>query len=175
MILIVEGANRTGKSTLIAALEKLAEKKNIMFSVYNERINKNEHSGTTPDGMYAYAKSTISNLMNTDSDDKLIVFDRFHVSEYVYGEAFRGYINESMLKINEFLHLIDAKIVYMRSDFKHVEDKHKALEYEALQNRFDKAFVEYFKCKNVKAATFDGASECEREEVAEEVMKWLLS
>ena len=175
MILIVEGANRTGKSTLIAALEKLAEKKNIMFSVYNERINKNEHSGTTPDGMYAYAKSTISNLMNTDSDDKLIVFDRFHVSEYVYGEAFRGYTNESMLKINEFLHLIDAKIVYMRSDFKHVEDKHKALEYEALQNRFNEAFAKYFMCENVKIASFDGKAKHEIAELAKEVFEWALS
>ena len=175
MILIVEGANRTGKSTMIGMLQKLAENSGVEFMLYNSRINNNEHVGTTTEGMYAYAKSVISDLLKEDTNEKLIVFDRFHISELVYGEAFRGYTNEYMLKIDGFLDLMDAKIMYMKSNFEHVTDRHKALEYEALQNRFDKAFVEYFNCKNVKAATFDGASECEREEVAEEVMKWLLS
>lgn len=175
MILIVEGANRAGKSTLISALESLAEKENIPFVLHNERINKNEHAGTTPEGMYEYAKEAIRDLMKEDAKDKLIVFDRFHISEYVYGEAFRGYTNDLMLKVGKFLELLDAKIIYMRSSFDHIADKHKALEYEALQNRFDKAFVKCFKCKNAKVVTFDNASECDRKEIVEEVMKWVLS
>ena len=175
MILIVEGANRTGKSTMIDYLKKLADNMGIEFIYYNGRINKNEHAGTTPEGMYAYAKSVISDLMKEDSKDKLIVFDRFHISEFVYGEAFRGYTNEYMLKVDGFLDLMDAKILYMKSDFKHVTDRHKALEYEALQSRFNEAFAKHFMCENVKIVSLDGKDEHGRADVAKEVLEWVLS
>ena len=175
MILIVEGANRAGKSTMIGMLQKLAENSGVEFELYNERINKNEYVGTTPDGMYAYAKNVISDLLKQDTNEKLIVFDRFHISEFVYGEAFRGYTNDLMLKVDSFLDLMDAKILYMKSDFKHVNDKHKALEYEALQNRFDEAFVKHFMCENVKIVSLDGKDEHGRADVAKEVLEWALS
>ena len=146
MILIVEGANRTGKSTLIASLEKLDEKKNI-----------------------------IGDLLKQDTNEKLIVFDRFHISEFVYGEAFRGYTNDLMFKVGDFLQLMDAKILYMKSDFKHVTDRHKALEYEALQSRFNEAFAKHFMCENVKIVSLDGKDEHGRAYVAKEVLEWALS
>lgn len=175
MILIVEGANRAGKSTMIDYLKKLADNLGVEFVLYNERINKNEHAGTTPEGMYAYAKNVISDMLKEDSKDKLIVFDRFHISELVYGEAFRGYTNEYMLKVGNFLDLLDAKILYMKSDFEHIEDKHKALEYEALQNRFNEAFAKHFMSENVKVVTLDRKAEHEREDIAMEVITWALS
>ena len=175
MILIVEGANRTGKSTMIGMLQKLAENSGVEFKLYNGRINNNEHVGITPEGMYAYAKSVISDLLKEDSNEKLIVFDRFHISEFVYGEAFRGYTNNLMLKVGNFLDLMDAKILYMKSNFKHVTDRHKALEYEALQSHFNEAFANYFMCENVKIVTLDGVEECEREDIAMEVITWALS
>ena len=175
MILIVEGANRTGKSTMIEALEKLAENSGIEFSLYNSRINNNEHAGITPEGMYAYAKSVISDLLKEDTNEKLIVFDRFHISEFVYGEAFRGYTNMHMQKIDDMLRVMDAKVLYMKSNFKHVEDRHKALEYEALQDHFDKAFSAVFRYRDVKAVSFDGVDNHERAELAKEVLEWALS
>ena len=175
MILIVEGANRTGKSTMIGMLQKLAENSGVEFQLYNGRINNNEHVGTTPEGMYAYAKSVIGDLLKEDSNEKLIVFDRFHISEFVYGEAFRGYTNEYMPKIDGFLDLMDAKVLYMKSNFKHVADRHKALEYEALQNRFNEAFAKHFMCENVKIVSFDWKAEHERAELAKEVFEWALS
>lgn len=174
MILIVEGANRTGKSTIIRALKELADGFGKTFILYNERINKNEQAGTTPEGMYAYAKNVISDLLKQDTNEKLIVFDRFHISEFVYGEAFRGYTNNLMLKVGNFLDLMDAKILYMKSNFKHVTDRHKALEYEALQNRFNEAFAKHFMCENVKIVSFDGKAEHERAALAKEVFEWAL-
>ena len=175
MILIVEGANRTGKSTMIDYLKKLADNSSIEFIYYNSRINNNEHAGTTPEGMYAYAKSVISDLLKEDTNEKLIVFDRFHISEFVYGEAFRGYTNRNMQKIDELLRGMESKILYMKSNFEHVEDRHKALEYEALQNRFNEAFAKHFMCENVKIVSFDGKAEHERAELAKEVFEWALS
>ena len=175
MILIIEGANRAGKSTMIDYLKKLADNSGVEFVLYNERISKNEHAGTTPEGMFAYAKSVIGDLLKQDTNEKLIVFDRFHISEFVYGEAFRGYTNDLMFKVGDFLQLMDAKILYMKSDFKHVTDRHKALEYEALQSRFNEAFAKYFMCENVKIVSLDGKAEHERVELAKEVLEWALS
>ena len=175
MILIVEGANRAGKSTMIGMLQKLAENSGVEFQLYNGRINNNEHVGITPEGMYAYAKSVISDLLNEDTNKKLIVFDRFHISEFVYGEAFRGYTNRNMQKIDDMLRVMESKVLYMKSNFEHVEDKHKALEYEALQNRFNEAFAKHFMCENVKIVSFDSKAEHERAELAKEVFEWALS
>ena len=175
MILIVEGANRTGKSTMIGMLKKLADNSSIEFIYYNNRINNNEHVGTTPEGMFAYAKSVISDLLKEDTNEKLIVFDRFHISEFVYGEAFRGYTNEYMLKVDGFLDLMDAKILYMKSNFEHVEDRHKALEYEALQNHFDEAFSAVFRYRDVKVVSFDKLDKHERAALAKGVFEWALS
>ena len=156
-------------------MKSLAEKENIPFVLYNERINNNEQAGRTPEGMYVYAKSVIGDLLKEDAKDKLIVFDRFHISELVYGEAFRGYTNEYMLKVDGFLDLMNAKILYMKSNFDHVEDRHKALEYEALQNRFNEAFAKRFMYENAKMVSFDGKAEHERAELAKEVFEWALS
>ena len=175
MILIVEGANRTGKSTMIGMLQKLAENSGVEFELYNSRINNNEHAGITPEGMYAYAKSVISDLLKEDTNEKLIVFDRFHISEMIYGEAFRGYTNRYMQKIDDMLRVMESKVLYMKSNFEHVEDRHKALEYEALQNRFNEAFTKYFMCENVKIASFDGKAKHEIAELAKEVFEWALS
>lgn len=175
MILIVEGANRAGKSTMIGMLQKLAENSGFEFQLYNGRINNNEHVGTSPEGMYAYAKSVISDLLKEDTNEKLIVFDRFHISEFVYGEAFRGYTNMHMLKIENLLRVMDAKTLYMKSNFKHVEDRHKALEYEALQKHFDEAFSAVFRYIDVKAVSFDKMDGHERAALAKEVLEWALS
>ena len=175
MILIVEGANRAGKSTMIGMLQKLAENSGVEFILYNARINNNEHAGITPEGMYAYAKSVISDLLKEDTNEKLIVFDRFYISEFVYGEAFRGYTNMHMLKVDGFLDLMDAKILYMKSDFEHGEDRHKALEYEALQNHFDEAFSAVFRYRDVKVVSFDKMDKHERAALAKEVFEWALS
>ena len=175
MILIVEGANRAGKSTMIDYLKKLADNSGVEFVLYNERINKNEHAGTTPEGIYAYAKNVISDLLRQDTKDKLIVFDRFHVSELVYGEAFRGYTNDFMLTVGNLLDLLGAKTLYMKSNFEHVTDKHKALEYEALQNRFNEAFAKYFMNENVTIVSLDGKDEQGRIDIAKEVFEWALS
>ena len=174
MILIVEGANRAGKSTMIGMLQKLAENSGVEFQLYNSRINNNEHVGIAPECMYAYAKSVISDLMKEDTNEKLIVFDRFHISEFVYGEAFRGYINWNMQKIDYMLRVLDSKVLYMKSNFDHVEDRHKALEYEALQNHFDEAFSAVFRYRDVKAVTFDGVDKHDRVAVAKEVFEWAL-
>lgn len=175
MILIVEGANRAGKSTMIDYLKKLADNSGVEFVLYNERINKNEHAGTTPEGMYAYAKNVIGDLLKQDTNEKLIVFDRFHISEFVYGEAFRGYTNRNMLKIDDLLRVMESKVLYMKSNFEHVEDRHKALEYEALQSRFNEAFAKHFMCENVKIVSLDGKDEHGRADVAKEVLEWALS
>lgn len=175
MILIVEGANRTGKSTIISALKELADGFGKTFILYNERINKNEQAGTTPEGMYAYAKNVISDLLKQDTNEKLIVFDRFHISEFVYGEAFRGYTNRYMRKIDDMLCVMESKVLYMKSNFEHVEDRHKALEYEALQNHFDEAFSAVFKYRNEKVVSFDKMDKHERAALAKEVFEWALS
>ena len=160
---------------MIDYLKKLADNSGVEFVLYNERINKNEHAGATPEGMYAYAKNIIGDLLKQDTNENLIVFDRFHISEFVYGEAFRGYTNDLMFKVGDFLQLMDAKILYMKSDFKHVTDRHKALEYEALQSRFNEAFAKHFMCENVKIVSLDGKAEHERVELAKEVFEWALS
>ena len=52
------------------------------------------------------------NMVETFDAD--VIFDRFHLSEYVYGMIERGYINNNVWKIDERLASLNAIIVHVR-------------------------------------------------------------
>lgn len=98
MIIIVEGIDRIGKSTYA----------NILHKHFNFNIHK--HAGIVP-------LSTIDNLNATDKMLELIeivnetkcdlIFDRFHLTDYVYGIVERNY--DKQLALQHF-DLIESKI-----------------------------------------------------------------
>lgn len=135
-ILVVEGSNKVGKSTFIEAMKQVCEYKEIPFHLVSRRVAKNADVKVTPERMFKVAMEDINEALEFDAKGFLVVFDRFHISELVYGKLYRGYHNEHMWKVNKILDSVETKILLMVSDYEHIEDANEKLRLKSLQQEF---------------------------------------
>lgn len=101
LIVVVEGLERTGKTTLCKEFEKRGF---VYFKDYN-RINKHLCAG-----IESRLDTTLTFLQNLSENGVNVVVDRLHISEYVYGKTFRkghaanvNYIDNAISKLNSVL------------------------------------------------------------------------
>lgn len=91
MVIIIEGIDRVGKTTLA---NKLSEKFNIPI-IKQERIGGNTDNSSSNSLINFGRAIGIVDLINNDCFEKNIIFDRFHWTEAVYGLCDRN-IKESV-------------------------------------------------------------------------------
>jgi thymidylate kinase len=142
-MIVIEGADGTGKTTLAREIEK--------------RGWKYVHNGPPPEGISLYDHYTEQILA---ARGKKVVFDRLHVGELVYGPVMRGKSQitiEEMRLLNRLLFAFNAKIVFCDTDNQTILDnwkKRKTAEYVDTEEKildivcryrriFDQEFVEY--------------------------------
>lgn len=107
-IVIVEGVDRSGKTTVANALSRAL---NIPVFRNKEFGFKNEDHGRGA----VYETQKIWLMLNmVETFDADVIFDRLHLSEYVYGMIDRGYINNNVWKIDDRLKSLDAVIVLVK-------------------------------------------------------------
>ena len=101
LIVVVEGLERTGKTTLCKEFE---ERGFVYFKDFN-RINKHICLG-----MESRLDTTLTFLQNLSENGVNVVVDRLHLSEYAYGKTFRkgysmnvDYIDNAISKLNSVL------------------------------------------------------------------------
>lgn len=106
MIIIVEGIDRVGKTTLC---NKLHERLNI--PIYKHDKSKLDYSDMSNES------ETLKMLHLLDEYDN-IIFDRFHWSDYVYGTIERNYNKKqavlNLLLIQSKLLLKNARLIYIK-------------------------------------------------------------
>lgn len=145
MIVILEGLERTGKTTLAKIFE---EHGFVNFKDHNHLRNfyvKN---------IAERLDSTLSTLVALDRKGINIVLDRFHISEYIYSTLNRGN-NPSLFDhiwyIDEVLSHLDTRLIYLTrkvdeqylNDYpetvfeSHIKTLQKEFEY-----RIDKSYIE---------------------------------
>lgn len=119
MIVVVEGIDRVGKTTFCNALKEKFGEKVVIFKdemaefLREERKNKQML-------MAASSMNTIINFHNQFLQDKVLVLDRFHTTEYVYGVVERGVKKKKakriMMSIESELNKLDGdyRYIYMR-------------------------------------------------------------
>ena len=134
MILIVDGSNRVGKSTLIKVIHE--EFPNSV--VFNERYVTNKVGHTSEVEMSSYFDGFTSALlaMEKENPEVLYILDRYHITELVYGQFFRNYNNTHMLDIDVVMKEVGAKMLFLYSDYDHIEDAEKKQEYKDIQTYF---------------------------------------
>lgn len=104
MIIIVEGIDRVGKTTLCNMIEEqtgIKVFKNESF--YGKRLGAETE---------IELMNELVNFIDCVNCD--IVLDRFHLSEYVYGVCNRGYNNLDVMEIDEALSKKDCILIYVR-------------------------------------------------------------
>lgn len=132
LIVVVEGLEMTGKTTLCKEFEKRGF---VYFKDFN-RINKHNRIG-----MESRLDTTLTFLQNLSENCINVVVDRLHLSEYAYGSTFRNgqsmnvdYIDNSISKLNSVL-------IYCKdSDFEEYKKrmiiKYAPEQVEKLSNKF---------------------------------------
>lgn len=138
-IIIVEGIDRVGKTTLV----------NKIVEEYGYKIFKAE----LPELINGYDEiikmKAILSILKLLENDK-IIFDRFHFTEYVYGALERDYLNLDVISIDQELAKLNSLFIYMKptdinkSSEEHGSDltKHDVL-FDALYLMSD---IEKMKC-----------------------------
>ena len=146
MIVILEGLERTGKSTIAEILEN-----NFGF------IRFKDHNHLRLMDISSIANrldSTLSMLVSLDKAGKNIVLDRFHISELIYGTNDRGYrdydfehiyyIDEVLSHLNTKLYLLERNVnnEYVEA-FPRKVNESGLLEYQKkFRYAFDKSYIE---------------------------------
>ncbi len=145
MIVILEGLERTGKTTLAKIFE---EKGFINFKDHNHLRN------FSVENIAERLDSTLSTLIALDKKGINIVLDRFHISEYIYSTLNRGNnfsLFDHIWYIDEVLSHLDTKLIYLTRevDEQYLEDypKHtNGFTIGGLQKEFeyrvDKSYIE---------------------------------
>ena len=137
MILIIEGSNKAGKSTLINELKKFHGVHARNSRILNNDTNKDFCSSINMELMNARMEAEVQMLEDLEDliSEDVLIFDRFHLTEYVYGFKFRGYTNTKMIEFDKRLADLNAKLILMRSDYEHIENPTEAAQYIDIQNK----------------------------------------
>lgn len=107
-IVIVEGVDRSGKTTVANALSRA-----LGIPVFRNREFGLDVESHERGACYEIQKMWLMlNMVETFDDD--VIFDRLHLSEFVYGLIERGYVNNNVWKVDERLSSLGAIIVHVK-------------------------------------------------------------
>ena len=129
MILIVEGSNRAGTTTLISHLVEHMKEHNIPVMSYRKRyaIDDEVDDETTFDSVMKatnqrmLAEVNLLTCIDENFPEPIYIFDRFYLSELIYGRYYRGYNNLEMLQIERILRDAGAKLLFVTSKYEHIK------------------------------------------------------
>ena len=139
-ILVFEGSNKVGKTTLINAIQKHCEEHEIPCCLLNERVAKNAEIAVTPECMFDTACEHFSKMLIEEKAGNLVLVERFHLTELVYGKIYRGYTNYGMLDIDTLLSAAKVKLIAVTSAYKHITEPFENWKLNKLQDEMVMAF-----------------------------------
>lgn len=143
-MIIVEGIDRVGKTTLVNLLRErtgLPILNDKYYYIGKEDVRENKRVNT----------EKIQSVINfaRDISDRFIV-DRLHWSELVYGEVDRGYANLDVLNLENELVELGAKIILVTPTDLDMSSKEHGKDLSNHESLFTKLFEESnldkFKC-----------------------------
>ena len=151
-IIIIEGVDRVGKSTLC---EKIKEK--LPCYTFSENRDNIDFSNLKAGQVTRQQHQLLSKLER----NKIYIFDRFHISEAVYGYLKRNY---DIIKDRKFFESIDnrladmaAVLIYvMPTNIKEAEERHgcslnedlKIFSHFVSESKMQKIFCDYDSFEN---------------------------
>lgn len=138
LIVVVEGLERTGKTTLCKEFEKRGF---VYFKDFN-RINKHICMG-----MESRLDTTLTFLQNLSENGVNVVVDRLHLSEYSYANTLRklGGAAKNVDYIDNAISKLNSVLILCKSDNDEEYENRMLLKYttnqiEQLSNRFEYYF-----------------------------------
>ena len=152
LIVVVEGLERTGKTTLCKEFE---ERGFVYFKDFN-RINKHLCSG-----MESRLDTTLTFLQNLSENGVNVVVDRLHLSEYAYGKIFRKGYSANVDYIDNAISKLNSVLIYCKdNDFEEYKNR-MLLKYTPEQvKKLSEEFEYYFDKSEIKNKFVYEFTEC---------------
>lgn len=142
LIVVVEGLERTGKTTLCKEFEKRGF---VYFKDFN-RINKHLCAG-----MESRLDTTLTFLQNLSENGVNVVVDRLHLSEYAYGKIFRNGRSANVDYIDNAISKLNSVLILCKSDNDEEYKNRMLLKYTPEQVRkLSEEFEYYFDKSEIK-------------------------
>lgn len=135
LVIIVEGVDRTGKSTFIEKLRNKATTHKIvhLHSVKPPQLKwspyNNINGEKSREWSYNYNMQTMANVNELIKDNDIIILDRSYIGEYVYGDLYRNakYRNASLGEFEDrvsstypLLKIEDFVLVYLTDSVENI-------------------------------------------------------
>lgn len=136
-VIIIEGIDRVGKTTLALKLKKELNAKILKDATIDGRLTKE---------IVSEKINTTVNLLTLWPKNDILIVDRFHLSELVYGYLDRRYNNLHMLNVDEMLSKLDVKLVLVNPT--DVEKSSK--EHGSDLSIHDKLFRQFYNDSKIK-------------------------
>ena len=152
LIVVVEGLERTGKTTLCKEFE---ERGFVYFKDYN-RIDKHICLG-----MESRLDTTLTFLQNLSENGVNVVVDRLHLSEYAYGKIFRKGHSANVDYIDNAISKLNSVLIYCKdNDFEEYKNR-MLLKYTPEQvKKLSEEFEYYFDKSEIKNKFVYEFAEC---------------
>ena len=149
-IYIIEGIDRIGKSTLVSNIMKNNGFHNVVH--YERPMKSPFYNNSLYDYQYASFVSGFELIKNA-SHLTNIIFDRFHLGEYVYAPLYRGYDGNYVFTDLEQTYknsLDDVKLILLIThDLDIISDDGESFDYAARGDE-QQAFVDAFYNSSIK-------------------------
>ena len=140
MVIIVEGIDRVGKTTLCRELEKATGMKRFRddFRYYDKKyLNKDINTEKI---------NTLLNLIEEGFVENVIL-DRYHFTEYIYGMLNRKYTNMSMVDIDERIGKMQNVVIILVVP---VDIEKSSLEHGSSLEIHNKMFCKMYEISSIK-------------------------
>ena len=117
MIIVFEGDRKTGKTTTATTLKYIIRNKSV-FYMHSRNLFKYDFKNYE-EVVFGNMLACIDNARSIEASldgECLILFDRLHLSEAVFGKELRGYENKYVSVIDEELAKLNAKGILFTSE-----------------------------------------------------------
>lgn len=115
MIVILEGPDGAGKTTMVDSLRRFHH---MQIGMKDPATSQVWHAGPFPEGGNPWTEYVVPLSQLMPSRDWLVIIDRWHLGELVYGPLLRGQSRLSMEQcdwIDGYLKSLGAVLVYLKA------------------------------------------------------------
>lgn len=172
MIVVLEGIRKSGKTTFATELEKWGKEMDVpVFRFYDRElqsypVNQREANFVSCMQFIKAAEEVESKLCQL-AKEPIILFDRLHISEIIFGYYYRSYNNlDLMLHVDEYLKKAKAKLILFDS----ATSEKRAMQNEML---FREDFREIFEHSKIDVKTTVSLDACDGK-ITEEKLTGIL-
>lgn len=145
MIIIVEGIDRIGKSTLCKRISE-----HFGYPIFKDNFMIGTELNSNAKNVMSEKLLTTINLLKSLGEETNIIMDRFYLTEMIYGSVERHYINHFTLQVEQEMKKLNAVMILMHpTNIKKSNEEHGkdlSAHERCFKDQYESVPFEKFQC-----------------------------